>query len=241
MRQGCEARRCGGGRGGAVETSLPLSGFWISSRKGQWDVRYNLRMTKQPLKNICVYCGSSDDVDARYYAAARRLGAALAARGYTLVYGGGSTGLMGAVADAALEAGGEAIGVIPEVFYTPQLAHTALTRLEIVPDMHARKARMIALADAFIAMPGGYGTWEEVFEALTWAQIGLHTKPIGFYNVHGYYTPLLQFIRHAREEGFLFAEHEALFVHADDPVTLLTALAAYRHPGGVARWMREDT
>ena len=194
----------------------------------------------QPLHTICVYCGSSDDILPTYYQIARDLGQAIARRGYTLVYGGGSTGLMGAVADAALEAGGEVIGVIPEHFYTPQLAHQHLTHLEIVADMHTRKARMAELADAFVALPGGYGTLEELFEALTWAQIGLHTKPIGLFNFHGYYDHLLAFIQHARKEGFIFAEHEALFVHANAAEPLLDALEAYQHPGGVERWLREE-
>ncbi len=203
-------------------------------------MRYNFFMvTSTSLKSICVYCGSSDDVPAVYYQAAHEIGQAIAARGYTVIYGGGSTGLMGAVADAALEAGGDVIGIIPEHFYTPQLAHDHLTRLEIVADMHTRKARMAELADAFIALPGGYGTLEEMFEALTWAQIGLHTKPIGLFNFQGYYNHLLAFIRHAREEGFIFDEHEALFVHAAAAEPLLDALEDYRHPGGVERWLRE--
>jgi len=190
---------------------------------------------------LCVYCGSSDDVPEVYYQAARAIGAAIARRGYTLIYGGGSTGLMGAVADAAIASGGQAIGVIPELFYTPKLRHDHLTRLEVVPDMHARKARMAELADAFIALPGGYGTLEEFFEILTWAQIGLHAKPIGLFNFRGYYDHLLAFIRHARQEGFVFPEHEALFVHADEADRLLDALETYQHPGGVSRWMREDS
>ena len=191
------------------------------------------------LQKICVYCGSSDDVPSIYFQAARDIGAALASRGYTLVYGGGSTGLMGAVADATLQHGGQVIGVIPEHFYTPQLRHESLTRLEVVPDMHTRKARMAELADAFIALPGGYGTLEEFFEILTWAQIGLHTKPIGLFNFQGYYDGLLAFIRHARQEGFIFAEHEALFVYATAAEPLLDALQAYQHPGGTERWLRE--
>ena len=191
-------------------------------------------------RHICVFCGSADDVAEAFVQAAQALGAALARRGYTLVYGGGSTGLMGAVADGALEAGGQVIGVIPEHFNTPALAHQGLTRLEVVPDMHTRKARMAALSDAFIALPGGYGTLEELFEALTWAQIGLHAKPIGLLNVQGYYNDLLAFIRRARAEGFLYAEHERLFVVGDTPDALLDAMAAYQHPGGVARWLRQE-
>ncbi len=138
------------------------------------------------MKAVCVYCGSSDEVPKKYIEAAREMGAAMAARGLQLIYGGGSTGLMGAVADAVLEAGGEVIGVLPVHFNKPELAHGRLTKLELVDGMHPRKARMAELADAFIALPGGLGTLEEVFEALTWAQIGLHAKVIGFLNVYGY-------------------------------------------------------
>ncbi len=200
-----------------------------------------MQRSNSTIRSICVYCGSSDDVPSRYFQAAQAVGAAIARRGYRLIYGGGSTGLMGAVADAALAQGGEVIGVIPEHFYTPKLAHQHLTRMEIVADMHARKARMAELADAFIALPGGYGTLEEFFEMLTWAQIGLHTKPIGLLNHHDYYAPLLAFIRHARQEGFIFPEHEALFRAEDTPEALLDALESYRHPGGVERWMREES
>ncbi len=204
-------------------------------------MRYNFFMvTTLSLRSICVYCGSSDDVPEIYYRAARGIGKAIASRGYTLIYGGGSTGLMGAVADAALEAGGDVIGVIPEQFYTPQLAHDRLTRLEIVPDMHTRKARMAELADAFIALPGGYGTLEEFFEILTWAQIGLHTKPIGLFNFNGYYNNLLAFLRYAQQKGFILNEHGSLFVHAYDAAPLLDALEHYKHPGGVSRWLREE-
>jgi len=192
------------------------------------------------IKRICVYCGSSDAVAAKYLSAAKALGTEIAKRGYGLVYGGGATGLMGAVADAVLALGGEVIGVIPQRFYTPKLAHHDLSRLEIVPDMHSRKARMAEIADAFIALPGGYGTMEEFFEIITWAQIGLHDKPIGLYNFQGYYDPILNFIGQAVDEGFIFTEHRGLFVAADSPKAMLDALEAYQHPGGVQRWLRED-
>jgi hypothetical protein len=135
-----------------------------------------------PINAICVYCGSSDKVDGVYLQAAREMGQSIAGRGHTLVYGGGSTGLMGAVADSVLAAGGEVTGVITEQFNTPQLAHGRLTKMEVLPSMHERKARMAALADAFVVLPGGFGTMEEFFEALTWAQIGLHAKPVGLLN-----------------------------------------------------------
>jgi len=188
-----------------------------------------------------VYCGSSDEVHPTYLDAARETGAALARRGLTLVYGGGRTGLMGAVADGALAAGGQVIGVIPEMFHNPTLAHPGLTRLEVVPDMHTRKARMIALADALIALPGGYGTFEELFEALTWAQIGLHRKPIGLLNVRDYFSPLLEMVHRAAQEGFLYAEHQALFRHAGHPDALIEALRAYTPPDGLERWVQRDS
>src|SRR4030067_377239 len=131
-----------------------------------------------PMKTICVYCGSSDKMRPVYLDAARQMGNAIACRTLTLAYGAGCTGMMGAVADGALELGGEVIGVIPRVFNTPTLMHTGLTRLEIVDSMHTRKQRLVELADAFIALPGGYGTFEELFEVLTWAQIGFHRKPV---------------------------------------------------------------
>jgi uncharacterized protein (TIGR00730 family) len=190
------------------------------------------------MKAVCVYCGSSDEVPKKYIEAARDMGAAMAARGLQLVYGGGSTGLMGAVADAVLEAGGEVIGVLPVHFNKPELAHGRLTKLELVDGMHPRKARMAELADAFIALPGGLGTLEEVFEALTWAQIGLHAKGIGFLNVYGYYDHLLKFLDHANKEGFTFWEHQKLYQQADTPEALLDHLAAYQPPDGLERWLQ---
>lgn len=188
------------------------------------------------MKAVCVYCGSSDEVGKRYLEAATLMGQALARRGMQLVFGGGRTGLMGAVADAALAGGGEVIGVLPKQFNTMQLAHNGLTRLEITEDMHERKARMIALADAFIALPGGFGTLEEVFEALTWVQIGLHRKPIGLLNTQGYYDQMLAFLAHANQEGFTYGEHQQLYHYAADPDELLDALEAFQLPQGLERW-----
>jgi len=221
-------------------TKYSTSGYTFSLASRPSTTQAIMSHASAPISSICVYCGSADNVPAAYYQAARDIGRAIAQRGYVLIYGGGSTGLMGAVADAALEAGGDVIGVIPEHFYTPKLAHDRLTRLEIVPDMHTRKARMAELADAFIALPGGYGTLEEFFEILTWAQIGLHAKPIGLFNFEGYYDGLLAFLRHAQQQGFIFPEHGNLFVHAHDADVLLEALENYRHPGGVSRWLREE-
>lgn len=192
------------------------------------------------MKSICVYCGSSDQVHAEYLQIAYETGQTIARQGLELVFGAGKTGLMGAVADGALSAGGAVTGVIPELFNTPQLAHSQLTRLEVVANIHLRKARMIELADALIALPGGYGTFEEFFEALTWAQIGLHSKPIGLLNARGYFDPLLTLVDHARAEGMIYAEHRALFVHADTPVLLLDALRSHQRPGGLERWLTRD-
>jgi uncharacterized protein (TIGR00730 family) len=193
------------------------------------------------MNSICVYCGSADNLHPDYFAAARRMGASIAGRGWQLWYGAGSTGLMGAVADAALEAGGEVIGVLPEMFNTPKLAHTRLTRMEIVDSMHIRKYRLALQADAFVALPGGFGTLEEFFEILTWSQIGLHQKPVGLLNVRGYYDLLLKMVELARQEGFIYNEHSALFTCLDDVEALLDALAGYRPPSGLERWLtRED-
>ncbi len=148
---------------------------------------------------------------------------------------------MGAVANGALETGGEVIGVIPEIFNTPRLAHQGLSELEIVEDMHQRKARLIEIADAFIALPGGFGTLEELFEVLTWAQIGLHRKPVGLLNTRQYFDPLIAMINQANSEGFIYHEHQNLFTAASDPGTLLDALTNHIHPNGLERWLtRED-
>jgi len=193
------------------------------------------------MKSVCVYCGSADNMDPVYLDAAYEMGAAIANHGLRLIYGAGSTGLMGAVADGALGAGGEVIGVIPRLFNTPTLAHSKLSHLEVVEDIHIRKARMIELAEAFVALPGGFGTLEELFEVLTWAQIGLHQKPIGLLNTCNYFDSLLTFVEHARVEGFIYTEHRALFTHTDRPEALLDALVNHKYPSGLDRWLtRED-
>lgn len=192
------------------------------------------------MNTICVYCGSSDRIHPDYLSAASQMGCAIAERGLRLAYGAGSTGLMGAVANAALEAGGEVVGVIPDYFNTPQLAHTSLTHLEVVATIHQRKARLAEIADAFIALPGGYGTFEEFFEILTWAQIGLHSKPIGLLNTRHYYDSLLEMVRSAQQEGFIYDEHRSLFHSAEQPGELLDAIQNHRHPTGLERWMRRD-
>jgi uncharacterized protein (TIGR00730 family) len=193
------------------------------------------------LKSICVYCGSADGVRPPFRQAAREMGVLLARRGIRLVFGGGRTGLMGDVADAALEAGGEVIGVITEAMNTPALSHAGLTRLEVTSTIHQRKAQMHALADGFIALPGGFGTLDELFETITWGQIGIHQKPVGLLNTLNYYDPLLTFIEQAIHEGFIFAEHRVLVKQAEAPEALLAAMEDHQHPTeAVKRWMRED-
>lgn len=174
---------------------------------------------------ICVFCGSQLGADQRYQDAAMALGTLMAQRGYGLVYGGGHIGLMGVIADAVLRHGGEVIGVIPESMVARELAHSGVTQLHVVASMHARKTRMAELANAFIAMPGGYGTFEELFEIITWAQLQLHNKPIGLLNVAGYFEALLACINHAIHEGFIKLEHQQLAVAATTPVGLLDMLA----------------
>ena len=193
------------------------------------------------MKSICVFCGSSDAVAPGYLAAARQTGRVIAGRGLMLVYGGGRTGLMGAVADGALEAGGRVIGVMIPSMNTEALAHPRLTHMDMVPDMHARKARMHELSDGYIALPGGFGTWDELFEALTWAQIGAHEKPVGLLNVNDYYVPLLAAIDHAVQEGFILREHRDA-VHCDpDPAQLLDLMQNHHHPhDAVRKWLRQE-
>lgn len=193
------------------------------------------------MQSICVYCGSSDKMPEIYIQAAAELGREIAQRGLRLIYGAGSTGLMGALANAALQAGGEVMGVVPHYFNTPVLTHSKLTHLEVVDTLHQRKARMVELSDAFIALPGGFGTLEEFFEVLTWAQIGLHQKPVGLLNINGYYDLLLALIDQARLQGFIYDEHRALFMVDAHPAKLLNALQNHLPPSGLERWMtRQD-
>ncbi len=193
------------------------------------------------MKSICVYCGSANRASQKFYAAARRMGETLARRDLTLIFGGGRTGLMGALADSVLENGGQVTGVIVVSMNTPELAHTHLTRLEVEPTIHQRKARMYALADGYIALPGGYGTLDELFETLTWAQIGEHHNPVGLLNVDGYYDPLLEMLDRAVQENFLFPEHRTSLLCDTDPEKLLDAMATYQPPReAVNRWMRQD-
>src|SRR5687768_3211816 len=193
------------------------------------------------MKSICIFCGSADAVHEDYIEGARLMGRTLAERDIRLIYGGGKTGLMGVVADAVLEAGGIVVGVIIPSMNTTALAHVGLTQMDVVDGMHARKARMHELSDGYIAMPGGFGTFDELFETVTWAQTGAHEKPVGLFNIRNYYAPLLAVIDHAVAEGFIFREHrEALFCESD-PNTLLHLMEKYDHPyEAVRRWLREE-
>jgi uncharacterized protein (TIGR00730 family) len=187
-------------------------------------------------RRICVYCGSSDGSRPEYAESARALGAFLARRGIGLVYGGGRVGLMGAMADGALAAGGEVLGVIPEKLRAREVAHQGLTELFVVDSMHARKTMMAYLSDAFIAMPGGWGTLEETFEVTTWAQLNYHLKPVGLLNVCGYYDRLLHFFEHAVAEGFIRPMLRGLIVSATEPEVLLDLLAHAEIPE-LGRWI----
>lgn len=188
------------------------------------------------MRSLCVFCGSSSGLDPAYVEAANRLGRLLAEEHITLVYGGACVGLMGAVADAVLAGGGKAIGVLPDFLRRKELAHPRLTELHIVTSMHERKARMAALAEAFIALPGGMGTLEEFCEIITWAQLGLHEKPCGLLNIQGYYNPLLQFVERMSDEGFLKEKHKGLVLAADTPEELLAGMRAFE-PIRVEKWV----
>ena len=192
------------------------------------------------MKRICVFCGSSRGTNPLYEAAARDLGATLAARGIAVVYGGGRIGLMGVVADTALAAGGEVIGVIPRPLASKELAHTGLTEMRFVASMHERKATMSALADGFITLPGGLGTLEETFEILTWAQLGIQRKPIGLLNVHGYYEPFLRLFAHGIQEGFIRAEYLQFITVAERAGELVDAMAAWDAPDVARNWLDLD-
>ena len=188
------------------------------------------------IKSVCVFTGSSTGGRMEYHQTATAMGQLLASRGIRLVYGGGCVGLMGIVADAALKAGGEVIGVIPRDLQEREVGHDGLTRLEVVETMHERKALMASLSDAFVAMPGGLGTFEELFEVLTWGQLGIHKKPCGLLNVAGYYFPLISFLRRATDEGFVAEEHRDLVLVEQDPEALLERFQNYVPPDFEA-WM----
>jgi uncharacterized protein (TIGR00730 family) len=179
---------------------------------------------------VCVFCGSSAGTGTAYRDAAERVGRTLAERGIGLVFGGASVGTMGVVADAALAFGGEVIGVIPRSLVDREIAHPGVTDLRVVADLHERKATMAELADAFLALPGGAGTLEELFEVYTWAQLGLHTKPIALLDVDGYYQPLLRLLDHMTEQGFLRPEYREMLIVDPDPSGVLDRYAEHRAP-----------
>lgn len=187
------------------------------------------------VQRLCVFCGSSSGKDPGYAADAAALGTLLAERGIGVVYGGGQVGLMGTVADAALAAGGEVTGVIPEHLMRAEIAHHGLTELHVVADMHERKATMARLSDGFLALPGGAGTLEELFEVWTWAQLGLHAKPVGMLDVRGYYSRLAEFLDHTVTEGFLNHATRDLVTIDEDPATLLEALT-HHTPTPIDKW-----
>lgn len=192
------------------------------------------------MRRLCVFCGSSVGGRPEYAEAARRLSRLLVERAIELVFGAGHVGLMGIVADTVLEAGGRAVGVIPQALVDKELAHRGLSELHVVGTMHQRKALMADLSDAFIALPGGYGTLDELFEILTWSQLGLHKKPIGLLNVGGFFDPLLAWVRSACAEGFIRQQHVDILHLATDPAELLDVLA--RHPPAppVPKWAGRD-
>ena len=193
-------------------------------------------MSRNTIQRLCVYCGSSVGARAAYRQAASTLGRLLAERNIELVYGGGHVGLMGAVADGALAAGGRVIGVIPRALMDRELGHTGIQDLRVVADMHERKTTMAGLADAFVAMPGGWGTIEELSEMLTWLQLAIHAKPIGVLNIAGYFDPFLAFAKRMIEERFVRVEHRHLFSVESEPEALLDRLAQPM-PAPIDKWV----
>jgi uncharacterized protein (TIGR00730 family) len=192
------------------------------------------------MKAVCVFCGSNPGNHPDYATAAKALGEAIARRGATLVYGGAEVGLMGITADAALGAGGEVIGIIPQALMDKEIGHKGLTRLEAVGSMHERKARMAELSDGFVNLPGGTGTLEEMFEVWTWGQLGFHKKPIGVLNVRGFYNPLMTFLDHQRDEGFVKPGLRDTLLSANEPDALLDAMESYQAPV-VQKWVERET
>jgi uncharacterized protein (TIGR00730 family) len=192
------------------------------------------------LQRICVFCGSSFGSRPAYREAAETVGRLLCRRGIELVYGGGNVGLMGAMADACLDGGGRVIGVIPQALFDKEVAHLGLTELRVVNSMHERKALMADLSDAFLALPGGYGTWDEFCEVLTWSQLGIQRKACALLNVNGYYDPFLEFADRAVSEGFLKDVNRELMLSDDDPARLLDRLGSYSVPV-VDKWIGRPT
>ena len=191
------------------------------------------------MHRIGVYCGSSGGNDPKYRHAAAEFGRLLVERGYSLSFGGGKVGMMGAVADAVLDAGGEVIGVIPDFLATRELIHPGVADMRRVADMHSRKALIAALSDAFVALPGGLGTLDELFETLTWSQLGLHAKPVGLLNVDGYFDPVLAFVDRAVKTGFCLPDHRELFFAEPDAKSLLDRLP-HVHPPRQPKWLTPE-
>src|SRR5262245_29493402 len=189
------------------------------------------------MRRLCVFCGSSTGVRPAYASATLAVAELLARRGIGLVYGGGSVGLMGVLADAVLAAGGEVTGVIPRALATKEIAHQGLADLRVVETMHDRKALMATLADAFVALPGGFGTLEELLEVVTWTQLGLHAKPAGVLNVDGYFDPLVALVGHAIDERFVHPGHRALLLAADTPDALLDTMERWTAPTDLRKWL----
>lgn len=189
------------------------------------------------MKSVCVFCGSSPGVHPEYLQAATELGTLLAKQELHLIYGGASVGLMGAVADAVLKAGGQVTGVLPRQLFLKEVAHQNLSDLRIVDSMHERKALMASLSDGFIALPGGYGTFEEFFEILTWSQLGLHGKPMGVLNIRDYFSSLLALATHGVAEGFIRPEHRSLILSADEGSNLLEKMRQFQ-PLPLPKWMK---
>jgi uncharacterized protein (TIGR00730 family) len=192
------------------------------------------------MRRICIFCGSATGTRPDYAAATRAVAELLVRRGIGLVYGGGGIGLMGVLADAFLAAGGEVVGVIPRPLATKEIAHAGCTDLRIVDSMHERKATMAELADGFLALPGGLGTFEELLEMLTWTQLGVHVKPVGALDVGGYWAGLRRLLTDGVEAGFVQPEHAAMLLFDDDPSRLLDRLAAWRAPERPRLWLRPD-
>ena len=189
------------------------------------------------MRRVCVFCGSSPGARPAYAEAAEELAGLLAGEGIGLVYGGGGVGLMGRLADAMLAGGGEAIGVIPSALVAREIGHTGLSELRVVGSMHERKALMAELSDAFVALPGGLGTLEELFEVYTWSQLGLHRKPCALLDVEGYYTDLAGFLAHAVEERFVREEHRAMLIVEREPRALLERLESFEPEGVQPKWI----
>jgi uncharacterized protein (TIGR00730 family) len=188
------------------------------------------------IRSLCIFCGSNSGNDPIYANVARDFGALLAKSNVALIYGGGHVGLMGIIADAVLAGRGNAIGVIPRMLWDREVGHRNLTELHVVETMHERKAMMASLSDAFVALPGGLGTLEEIFEVWTWAQLGIHRKPLGFLDANGFYAPLLSFLDHAVDAGFIRAQHRSMAIVDGDPASLLRRMSEYEPPV-VEKWM----